>query len=376
MQDGGARMTKSKMFIMKGISCSGKSTYAEQLARKENAVIISSDKIGALLGFENKPNPPEVFRLMERLTLQHLEKHHHIIIDATNLTRRKTNPWIRLAKRMGAETICVFVNIDDIQLEKQMEQRIQTRWTHMSMKELKGLTFRMKVSLQTPTLCDGFDDIILVQNQEIRPQWSSYFQEHQEQFLSSPSKFMWDFYQSGKMEEVMPELVRCIGYKQENTHHNLTVFKHMMKAADHVEVKTPEFVWAMCLHDIGKVYPGIKSLIARFKEDYYSFKRGVPYRLEMRNEKYFIQGKEVPKRLIITDKQYHYYNHDNLSAQIAYRILERMGYSKPFIIKVCSYIQHHMRLPYGQEPSPKLVKNLHPIYEDLLVVRNADLKGK
>jgi len=326
MQDGGARMTKPKMFIMKGISCSGKSTYAEQLARKENAVVISSDKIGALLGFENKPNPPEVFRLMKRLTLQHLKKHHHIIIDATNLTRRKTNPWIRLAKRMGAETICVFVNIDDIQLEKQMEQRIQTRWTHMSMKELKALTFRMKASLQTPTLCDGFDDIILVQNQEIRPQWSSYFQEYQEQFLSSPSKFMWDFYQSGKMEEIMPELVRCIGYKQENTHHDLTVFEHMMKAADHVEIKTPEFVWAMCLHDIGK--------------------------------------------------QYHYYNHDNLSAQIAYRILERMGYSKPFIIKVCSYIQHHMRLPYGQEPSPRLVKNLHPIYKGLLVIRNADLKGK
>lgn len=369
-------MEKQKVFIMKGISCSGKSTYAEKLAKEENAIIISSDDIGTSLGLKNKPNPPEVFNIMEQKAITHLQQHENIILDATNLTRKKTNRWVQLAKRMKADAICVFINIDDQQLEKQMEQRIQSRWTHMSMKEMKNLQFRMKTSLQVPTLCDRFDDILLIQNQTVYPDWFSYFKENEKTFLHSPSEFMWKFYQSGKMEKILPELARCVGFKQENTHHSLTLFEHMMKAADSIEIKTPEFVWAMCLHDVGKVYPGIKSRIARFKEPYQSFKKGMPYRMEIQNDKYFVSGEEVPKELIVTDGEFHYYNHDNLSAQIAYRMLERIGFPKDFIVKVCSYIQYHMTLPYGKEPSAKMIKNLHPIYEDLLIIRQADLNGK
>ena len=50
-------MKEQKVFIMKGISCSGKSTYAQKLSQDENAIIISSDEIGIELGLENEPNP-------------------------------------------------------------------------------------------------------------------------------------------------------------------------------------------------------------------------------------------------------------------------------------------------------------------------------
>lgn len=367
-----------KVFIMKGVSCSGKSTYAQKLAQNENAIIVSSDEIGAGLGLINEPNSPEIFNIMEQKASEYLRKGQNIILDATSLTKKRTNRWIQLAKRFKAEAICVFINIDDEQLDRQMEQRIKTRWTDKSIKDMQTLKFRMKTALQVPTLCDRFDDIILIQpnNKDLSSEWFTYFRGKEEAFLQTPSQFMWDLYYSGKMEEFIPELIPCVEFKQENTHHSLTLFEHMVKAADSVKLKTPEFVWAMCLHDIGKTYPGIKSRIARFKEPYLSFKKGIPYRMEIQDDKYLICGKEVPKELIITDGQFHYYCHENLSAQMAYRILDRLGFSKNFIVKVCSYIQYHMALPYGQEPTEKIIRSLQPIYDDLLIIRNADLNGK
>lgn len=371
-------MKEQKVFIMKGISCSGKSTYAQKLSQDENAIIISSDEIGIELGLENEPNPPEVFNIMEQRASEYLRKGFNIILDSTNLTKKKTNRWVQLARRFKAKAICVFVNIDDEQLNKQMKERINTRWKTKSMKDMENIKFRMKTILQVPTLCDGFDDIILVQYHDklLSPDWHTYYNKNMEIFLQKPSQFMWDLYDFGKMEKFIPELIPCIGFRQENTHHNLTLFEHMVKAADSLEIKTPEFIWTMCLHDIGKTYPGIKSHIARFKEPYLSFKKGTPYRIEIQNGKYLIHDKEIPKELIITDGQFHYYGHENLSAQMAYRILDRLGFSKEFIVRVCSYIQYHMTLPYGQEPSAKMIKNLYPIYEDLLIIRNADLNGK
>ena len=48
-------------------------------------------------------------------------------------------------------------------------------------------------------------------------------------FLQNHHQFMWDLYDSGKMEKFIPELIPCIGFRQENTHHNLTLFEHMVK---------------------------------------------------------------------------------------------------------------------------------------------------
>jgi predicted kinase len=94
---------------MKGVSCSGKSTYAQKLAQNENAIIVSSDEIGAGLGLINEPNSPEVFNIMEQKASEYLRKGQNIILDATSLTKKRTNRWIQLAKRFKAEAICVFI---------------------------------------------------------------------------------------------------------------------------------------------------------------------------------------------------------------------------------------------------------------------------
>ena len=243
---------------------------------------------------------------------------------------------------------------------------------------MQNIKFQMLTSLQVPTLCDGFDDIILVQhhNKSLSLEWKSYFDGKEHIFIKKPSYFMHDLYHSGKMAEFIPELIPSMTFTEEHNNRTFTVFEHMINAADNLEVKTQEFIWAMLLHDIGKTYPRIKSFIAKFKKSYQSFKEGILYRLEIQDGKYFINGQEVPEELIITDHQFYYYGHENLSAQMAYRILERLGFSKNFIIKTCSYIQHHMAFSYRQKPLTTIIKDLQPIYEDLLIIRRADLSSR
>ena len=81
-----------------------------------------------------------------------------------------------------------------------------------------------------------------------------------------------------KMKEIMPELYSCVSLSKKY-HHNLSIYEHMMKAADSLRVKDLKYVWTMTLHDIGKIYR-IKNLIANFNDDYDQFK-GTPYRLEI-----------------------------------------------------------------------------------------------
>lgn len=372
-------MERKKIFIMKGVSCSGKSTIAKQLAQKEQAVILSSDDIGSSLGYKNQPNESEVFDVMEKQAKDWLAKGRNIILDTTNLTRKRTNRWMNLARQFNAKAVCVFINVDDIILDRQINKRMRSRWTHYSEEEMTKIKFHMRNHLQVPTVCDRFDDIILCQREEFQSankDWLRFFMDNEQEILQSPRTFMTRFYQSGEMEKILPELALSYGYYQENTHHSLDVFGHMMKAAESVPVKKPEFVWALMLHDIGKIYPGVKTLIAYFPKPYLQFKKNIPFRLEYVEGKYYVHRKEVPREKFITDGKYHYHQHENLSAQMAYLMLARIGFPKEFIIHVASLIQHHMALPYGQTPHPRLVRNLHPIYEDLLIIREGDLQGK
>ena len=72
---------------MIGLSGSGKSTVAEEYAKKYDAKIISSDKIREeLYGDENiQGDPNDVFRIVHERIFDLLKSGFSIIYDATNL---------------------------------------------------------------------------------------------------------------------------------------------------------------------------------------------------------------------------------------------------------------------------------------------------
>ena len=115
-------MNRPKVFIMKGILCSGKSTYAKELSSQYNAYIVSSDETGKSLGYINTPNDQEVFNIMEEKVCSLLQNNKNVIIDSTNLTTKKTDKWVNISKKYNAQSICVFVNPNEEQWQLQMQK--------------------------------------------------------------------------------------------------------------------------------------------------------------------------------------------------------------------------------------------------------------
>ena len=143
------------------------------------------------------------------------------------------------------------------------------------------------------------------------------------------------------LEDFFPELQQCISVEQSNKSPGLDLYNHIMYCLDAVQPhKANSFLlrFAALLHDIGKPYTKIT-----------------------------------------TDTGLHFYNHENIGAYIAERILFRWGFSRNFINKVTLLIVNHLfdATPYKSNASiRKLIykvgsNNIH----DLLDLRVIDRLG-
>lgn len=84
-------MNKPTLWVMCGLSGSGKSTIAKKLAQEhENTVIVSSDQIREELtgDYENQDRNDEVFQVFHKRIRENLENNKNVIADATNLTMK------------------------------------------------------------------------------------------------------------------------------------------------------------------------------------------------------------------------------------------------------------------------------------------------
>lgn len=144
--------------MLVGISGSGKSTYAKELMdkykkEKAKAVLLSSDTIRKeLYGDESiQKNPPKVFQLMERRTLDMARKGFHVIYDATNLSSRRRKHIVMQVKKLGCFTRCVIVVANrELCIERQ-SLRERTVPTEVIDRQIR--------SFEIPTEMEGWDDI-------------------------------------------------------------------------------------------------------------------------------------------------------------------------------------------------------------------------
>jgi putative nucleotidyltransferase with HDIG domain len=143
------------------------------------------------------------------------------------------------------------------------------------------------------------------------------------------------------LDAVFPELKETIGIEQSNKADNLDLFSHIMLAVDSIPLDKPNsFIirLAALLHDIGKPYTMVK-----------------------------------------TPSGIHFYNHENVGAYIAERILQRWGFNKQITDKILILIRNHLFDASSTKSEASIKKLISRIgvehIHDLLDLRIADRLG-
>lgn len=138
-------------------------------------------------------------------------------------------------------------------------------------------------------------------------------------------------------EYVIPELIPCIGFEQNNEHHDKTVYKHILSVVENVPNKL-ELRLSALLHDIGK-----------------------------------------PRCYTVDDTgEGHFYQHHIDSEIISREILTRLKYDNKTIDKVCILVREHMsRYDFLRNKNTKKFMNRVGVenLEDLFELQIADIKG-
>ena len=141
---------------------------------------------------------------------------------------------------------------------------------------------------------------------------------------------------TGLLEVMIPEFAVCIGFDQQNPHHDLTLDEHIFQAVYHAATRETSSLTrlALLLHDIGK--PDRQS----FGED------GIA----------------------------HYYHHEQRSADLALVILERLKFSNDDTDTVVKLVANHMRPPTDASGRTlrRFKRDLDDLWPDALEVRLAD----
>jgi predicted kinase len=96
-------------YVMVGAQGSGKSTYADKLARTENAVVISGDDIRAELygSAEIQGNWVEIHDRIEELVAENC--HRSVILDGTHYLREYREEAIALLRSYGYQNVEAIV---------------------------------------------------------------------------------------------------------------------------------------------------------------------------------------------------------------------------------------------------------------------------
>lgn len=325
--------------MLVGIPGSGKSTLAKELSEKENGIILSSDRVRLEL-FDDETiqtKNKEIFEYISEKTKENLENGHTVIFDATNTNRKKRVHFINtVAKKhkkivyyigSSLETAFVFNNERERTVKKEEIEKVYK-------------------NLQPPIYGEGWDDIHYV------------------------FKDLVTFDRDGKnkIREILEEKIqRNVGYElliglangfqefkdilelpQDSTFHSFSVSRHIYHVYDYIHkeyVGEDKLVllWSALFHDTGKYFC-----------------------------KNFLTIKGEPTRYA------NFRGHENVSAQIAARILSQLGYSTTFILKVVELVQFHMILLNASDKGINRLKKLISLetYKMLEFLNIADREGK
>lgn len=205
-----------KFYMMIGLPASGKSTIAREIAEKENAVVISTDKLRKeLLNDENSQADNNlVFKEAEKRLKENISNGKNVIFDATNINYKKRRDWLNRFNKYNVEKIAILVATP---YEECLERNSKRK-----RKVPEEVITRMYHNFYIPQYYEGFDDIQIKYN-------SDYL-------------FFFD-----DLEDM----------SQDNPHHTLTVLNHCKKVEEILQEQNKHLSipinFAGRLHDIGKL---------------------------------------------------------------------------------------------------------------------------
>ena len=209
------------LYVMVGLSGSGKSTIAKTMAKFHNLDLISSDNIRAELSFyEDQSRNAEVFEILHKRIRDGLNAGHNVVADATNITLKSRKQIIDIAKRIpNVEIVAVVVATPwygciarDTGREHEVGLEVQER---------------QKKKFEVPFYEEGFDDIILVKTMGL------------------------NFCTDGWLDD---EYNKMRGFNQMTHYHSDNLLTHCLKTATaFMEMYPPRLRDGAFYHDIGKL---------------------------------------------------------------------------------------------------------------------------
>lgn len=206
----------NKLYMMIGIPASGKTSLAEQIAKSEDAEIVSSDSIRKeLYGDENiQGDNNKVFRILQDRIIKGLKNNKNMIYDATNISYKTRMTFLQRLNKLDVEKIAIMVAtpyeqclIRNSQRERQVPEEVIKR---------------MYKNFYVPQYFEGWDDIQ----------------------IKYTNNYMFFF---SDLEDI----------EQDNPHHKLTVLEHCKKTEELLVKQNGQasipINFAGRLHDIGKL---------------------------------------------------------------------------------------------------------------------------
>jgi poly(A) polymerase/tRNA nucleotidyltransferase (CCA-adding enzyme) len=147
----------------------------------------------------------------------------------------------------------------------------------------------------------------------------------------------------GALAHILPELDRCAGVEQ-NEYHPHDVFVHSLRTCDCAPRDNLTVRWAALLHDVGKV-----------------------------DTRHTVEDEKLGERVV-------FYGHQNVSADVASAVLQRLRYANEFVSRCVNLIRFHM---FNYEPGWKAAtvrRFIRRVGEenlgDLFLLREADAKSR
>jgi len=207
-----------ELIVMVGLSGSGKSTKAKELATIHNAQIISSDAIRKELWGDEADQrfPEEVFTTLQKRMRQFLQNGQSVIVDATNLTMKSRRCIMECTRKIPCKKIAYIMATPIYDCKRHDHNR--TRQVGDSVIE------EQRTHFQVPFPEEGFDEIIIH-----APKYSS------EKFLGS--------------------LLEMDNFDQQNPWHNGTIGEHSVCSFQEFQKYSysKDYELGALLHDFGKL---------------------------------------------------------------------------------------------------------------------------
>lgn len=218
-------MTKFTMMI--GVSGSGKSTVAAEIAKETGAEIVSSDAIrGEIYGDENcQANPARVFEIVHQRVQRALREGRDVIMDATNLSCKRRMAFLKTLKGIPCKKTCVVV----IATPEDIEERMK----HRERKVPMDVVHKQMCQFQCPNYYEGWREIEVKHTSTMDASFGSYMKLLQEAHMP-----------------------------HDNHHHTLDIHDHMLAAKEYAERNheaNNDDEWVAYIHDWGK--PRTKTFV-------------------------------------------------------------------------------------------------------------------